>query len=59
VIVFDVCSFNRERASLDENLRRLAQPFPHSTMELLDQQSWFAIAVPEPLSDLARIRPRR
>lgn len=59
VIVFDVCSFNRMHASLDDNLRRLAQSFPNSSMDLLDQQSWFAIEVPQPLEDFSRIRPRR
>ena len=59
VIIFDVCSFNRVQASLDDNLRRLAQSFPNSSMDLLDQQSWFAIEVPEPLEDFSRRRVRR
>ena len=41
-----MCAFNRVNASLDDNLRRLASSFPQSSMELLDQQSWFAIEVP-------------
>ncbi|MFT3854909.1 MAG: hypothetical protein QM733_19550 [Ilumatobacteraceae bacterium] len=59
VIVFDVCAFNREHASLDDNLRRLARSFPNSSMDLVDQQSWFAIEVPEPLEDFSRLQVRR
>jgi hypothetical protein len=59
VIIFDVCSFNRANGAVDENLRRLAQAFPNSSMDLIDQQSWFAIEVPEPLSEFRRGRARR
>jgi hypothetical protein len=49
VVLFDVCSYNREHAAVDANLGRLAVPVPNSAMTMVDQQSWFAIELPEPL----------
>jgi hypothetical protein len=51
VILFDICSFNRENGSVDENLGRLARPFVNSSMSMVDQQSWFAVDLPSPLHD--------
>lgn len=53
VVLFDMCSFNRENGSLDVNLGRLARPFAHSSMSLVDQQSWFAVELPEPLENFS------
>ena len=50
VVLFDVCSFNRENGSLDQNLGRLVRPFPHSSMSMVDQQTWFAIELPETIT---------
>ena len=54
VVLFDVCSFNRDNGSLDQNLGRLARPFPRSSMSMVDQQSWFAVELPEAISGRAR-----
>lgn len=51
VVLFDICSFNREHGSLDVNLGRLARPFTNSAMSMVDQQSWFAVDFPTPLQD--------
>ena len=51
VVLFDVCSYNREHRAVDDNLSQLAVPFPNSSMTLVDQQSWFAIELPEPLDE--------
>lgn len=51
VVLFDVCSYNRENGAVDDNLGRLAVPFRNSAMTLVDQQSWFAIELPEPLDE--------
>jgi hypothetical protein len=53
VVLFDVCSYNREHRAVDDNLSQLAVPFPNSSMMLVDQQSWFAIELPEPLDEAA------
>ena len=50
VVLFDMCAFNREHGSLDENLGKLARPFAGSAMSLVDQQSWFAVELPTPLA---------
>jgi hypothetical protein len=52
VVLFDMCKFNRENGSLDVNLGRLARPFKHSSMSLVDQQTWFAVELPEPLEGM-------
>lgn len=49
VVVFDMCSFNREHSALDQSLARLARPVKNSSMAIVDQQTWFAIELPEPL----------
>ena len=66
VVVFDMCRFNRENRSLDDNLARLGAPFKNSSMTVVDQQTWFAFEVPEPLATLdprptfgRRTTPRR
>jgi hypothetical protein len=53
VVLFDVCSHNREHRAVDHNLGRLAGPFRNSSMTLIDQQSWFAIELPEPLEKMS------
>lgn len=58
VILFDVCSYNRENGAIDQNLGRIARPFQGSHMSLIDQQSWFAVELPqamETFSDSIRI----
>lgn len=52
VVLFDVCSYNRDEHAVDQNLGRLAVPFKNSSMTLVDQQSWFAIDLPEPLPEV-------
>lgn len=52
VVLFDVCNHNREEHAVDDNLGRLAVPFKNSSMSLVDQQSWFAIELPEPLPEV-------
>lgn len=60
VALFDVCSYNREHGAIDDNLGRLAVPFRNSSMTLVDQQTWFAIDLPEPLDQAtSRIRVDR
>jgi hypothetical protein len=49
VVVFDMCSFNREHSSLDQSLARMARPAKNSSMAMIDQQTWFAIELPEPV----------
>lgn len=56
VVLFDVCSYNREQKRVDEGLGRIASPFPNSNMTLVDQQSWFAVELPEPLDDVRSLR---
>ncbi len=53
VVLFDMCMYNRENGSLDVNLGRLARPFKHSSMSLVDQQTWFAVELPEALEGIA------
>lgn len=60
VVLFDVCTHNREHGAVDENLGRIATPFPGSSMSLVDQQSWFAVELPEPLEKFGTaLRPER
>jgi hypothetical protein len=66
VVVFDMCRFNRESRALDDNLLRLSAPFKNSSMSVVDQQTWLAVELPEPLATLdgrptfgRRAAPRR
>jgi hypothetical protein len=54
VVLFDMCAFNRDNGSLDDNLGKLARPFAGSSMSLVDQQTWFAVELPNPLDGGAR-----
>lgn len=60
VVLFDVCTYNRQEHAVDENLGKLSVPFRNSSMTLVDQQSWFAIELPEPLdADTGMLRLAR
>jgi hypothetical protein len=54
VVLFDMCAFNRDNGSLDDNLGKLARPFAGSSMSLVDQQTWFAVELPTALDSGAR-----
>lgn len=49
VMVFDVCEFNRTAFDTDELARKIAANFPHSSVDVLDRQTWYAAELPEPL----------
>lgn len=49
VLVFDTCKFNRDNFGADEIVDHIASRFPRSSWSVLDQQTWYAAELPEPL----------
>ena len=49
ILVFDVCEFNRMMFDTDELTKRIASSFPRSAVEVLDRQTWYVAALPEPI----------
>lgn len=54
VLVVDTCEFNRTTFATDELARRIGEGFPNCTVSILDQQTWYAAELPEPLPDPLR-----
>lgn len=51
VLVVDTCEFNRTTFDTDNLARRIGEGFPNCTVSVLDQQTWYAAELPEPLPD--------
>ena len=51
VLVFDICDFNRTTFDTDTLTRRIADNFPHSSVGVLDRQTWYVAELPEPIPD--------
>ncbi|MFP5489085.1 MAG: hypothetical protein ACLGHQ_12365 [Acidimicrobiia bacterium] len=51
VLVVDTCEFNRTTFDTDELARRIGEGFPNCTVSILDQQTWYAAELPEPLPE--------
>lgn len=49
VLIFDVCKFNRDVVGADQIIETIAGNFPKSKWSVIDQQTWFAAELPEPL----------
>lgn len=49
VLIFDTCKFNRDIFGADEIVDHIAGRFPNSSWSVIDQQSWYAAELPEPL----------
>ena len=49
ILVFDACEFNRTSFGADELAQRIADRFPHSSLEVLDRQTWYVAELPEPI----------
>jgi GNAT superfamily N-acetyltransferase len=54
VLVVDTCQFNRTTFDTDSLARRIGEGFPNCTVSILDQQTWYAAELPEPLPDPPR-----
>ena len=54
VFVVDTCEFNRTTFDTDDLVRRIGEGFPNSTVSILDQQTWYAAELPEPLPEPLR-----
>ena len=48
--MFDVCEFNRMMFDTDELTKRIAERFPHSSVHVLDRQTWYVAELPEPIA---------
>jgi hypothetical protein len=51
ILVFDVCEFNRVTFEADAYAERVAANFPHSSVDVLDRQTWYVAHLPEPLPE--------
>lgn len=49
VLIFDTCKFNRDNFGADDIVDHIAARFPKSSWSVIDQQSWYAAELPEPL----------
>lgn len=54
VLVVDTCSFNRTTFDTDSLAQRIGDGFPNCTVSILDQQTWYAAELPEPLPEPLR-----
>ncbi len=50
VLVFDCCKFNRDAFDVDSLVERIAAQFPGSTLQVIDQQTFWAAELPNPIS---------
>lgn len=51
VLVFDICDFNRQAFDTDRLTQRIADNFPHSSVGVLDRQTWYVAELPEPIPE--------
>jgi hypothetical protein len=51
LMVWDVCAFNRTMFKSDVLAQRIADNFPKSNVEILDQQTWYVAELPEPIPE--------
>jgi hypothetical protein len=51
VLVFDICEFNRLAFDTDALTQRIADNFPHSSVKVLDRQTWYVADLPHPIGD--------
>ncbi len=49
VLIFDTCKFNRDNFGADDIIEHIASNFPNAKTSVIDQQTWFAAELPEPL----------
>ncbi len=49
VLIFDTCRFNRDNFGADDIVDHIAARFPRSSWKVIDQQSWYAAELPEPI----------
>ncbi|MEP1124400.1 MAG: hypothetical protein ABJH68_10970 [Ilumatobacter sp.] len=49
VLIFDTCKFNRDNFGADDIIAHIASNFPNSSWSVIDQQTWYAAELPEPL----------
>lgn len=49
VLIFDTCKFNRDNFGADGIIEHIASNFPQSNCSIIDQQTWYAAELPEPL----------
>jgi hypothetical protein len=49
VLVFDICDFNRVMFDADTLAQKIADNFPHSSMQVLDRQTYYVAELPEPI----------
>ena len=49
VLIFDTCRFNRDNFGADDIVDHIAARFPRSSWSVIDQQSWYAAELPEPV----------
>jgi hypothetical protein len=50
VLIFDVCDFNRLTFDAETLAKRIAENFPHSSVDVLDRQTWYVAELPEPIA---------
>jgi hypothetical protein len=55
VLVYDVCDFNRETFDSEKHAQRLADNFPHSSVRVLDRQTWYVAELPEPIPGFPKV----
>lgn len=51
VLVVDTCQFNRTTFDTDNLAQRIGAGFPNCTVSVIDQQTWYAAELPEPLPE--------
>ncbi len=49
VLIFDMCRFNRDFFEGDTLVENIAANFPNSSWKVIDQQTWYAAELPQPL----------
>lgn len=54
ILIFDVCDFNRLMFNADVLTQKIADHFPHSSLDVLDRQTYYVAHLPEPISGTGR-----
>ena len=49
VLIFDICRFDREAFDTDALVQRIGSDFPQSTVDIIDQQTYYAATLPRPI----------
>lgn len=54
MLIFDICQFNRNTFDTDALVERIGSNFPKASVEIIDQQTYYAASLPNPIPQRER-----